>query len=565
MKKLPYVQKCHRLGLSLVIDSNIHFRQGPMHSVNSSILDFNNLEIENKLASALNAELPSHGFIAGAGLASIVLTTAWDRSFPIGSIEHFTDWPYEPVDPEIPLCFSRPSLGEENYLNIVPNGYRIISTDVHGKLVSHVIQREQPGFGTDRIFHVLHALELNALAVGFDCYNKQLVITDAFIDFCRTQQLRIQSPVKAENLLSLLFYRDLFGCYADVQEEVAFLSGFRVFCRQNLDTGSYDDRISPFGVGVYYRFKNDLDIYCHLIEPLEPALPGLEEHTNSSGIMVLKRDTIPHGELLADLCRFLSNNNEIGLFAFSALFNACVRKSSSRCISNRFSIAVKYTSTFYMIASAPACLEYDFNEKHAQIIDEFNNDHSACFKVLLGLNLDIYSMSQAILRIINFAKKNGNMVIGLIESHKRANFKLREISDQSLECLLDAYRELAGRPLLERPADLKDFEFKSITTELTTTTDLECEGWKMRSCVGGYGGIVYAGKGNVRIFHLDGKNPSTVAIHYNPESESFFCEIAGFANCEAAEEHVLISDKLGDYLCRTIWRKKVSSPTLDDE
>jgi hypothetical protein len=201
----------------------------------------------------------------------------------------------------------------------------------------------------------------------------------------------------------------------------------------------------------------------------------------------------------------------------------------------------------------PTCLDQDFSDRHVLAIDDFYRAHPSCVRILLGLNLPVLALSAAIREIRKFAKMNGNQIIGLIENHSRIGYRLREINKESLELLLDTYRNNAGTPLLECAANLEAFQYSDLVTELTTTTELECEGWRMKHCVGGYAPVISADHGNTRIFHIDGAHPSTAAIYFQKESSELSYEVYGIANCDPVPEHILITEHLGRYLTNTLW------------
>lgn len=521
-------------------------------------------KVISKLETILGPLFPSSGTIAGPGLAALLLSCIWGKDINAERFDHYADWLDEPVDPRPPIRYSLPGLSDEDHSSSSQNGFFTISIESRGMITRHVIQRCQPGLGKERVLQIIHALDLNAFGVGLDCYSKRLVATEAFAEFARTRQLKIQCPVSAESLLNLVKYRDVFGCYADIAEEAELTAGFRAYCDGKGDVWAYDNDVSAHGKVIYDLHRNELGTCCRLVELDDPVIPGLEVLMDVRYRLEFAKGTSRHQQVPITLMP-ANSMCPLNSYVFSAVFDRCIRKCISKTQSRRFLLALKYPATAYMVLSNPNCHYHDFNEKHADEIEQFFRHHQLCARILMDMHLDIYNMAQAIRKIRAFARKNGNRVIGLVEMHKRMGYHIEKIDNQTLEGLLNAYRLMAGRPLISNPVDFRKFEYRELVTELVATTDLECEGWKMRNCVGGYGNAVLSGNGRVRIFHIDGKKPSTVAIYHNEQENSFSSEVAGIANIEPEQEHLMITESLGRFLLKTIWGKKADKSEKDEE
>lgn len=508
----------------------------------------------SRLISLLDGQLPPQGIIAGPGIASILLSILWDRDIPIENIDLYTDWPYESEEYLDHLISSKPSLSDEIYPPIVQNGISIRSSVSAGILTRHIIEKQQPVFGKDRTLLILHALELNAFGVGYDCYSHNLHVTSEFEEFYTSRQLRIQSPVYAENLFLLPKFRNVFDCYADIGEEIGLLTSFRRLCTLNGDCGAYTNLVSTESAQIFYLFRHEFEPLCTVSsESEQPIIPGLE------GPLGIKyrlsfRNAFDRPLGYPDIYRLLKSTEvNFDSYVHAVIYTHCVRKSTSSTLRRRFICALSRPITTCMVLLNPACLDYDFSDRHVLAIDDFYKAHPSCVRILLGLNLTVLALTAAIQEIRKFAKKNGNQIIGLIENHNRIGYSLREINKESLELLLVTYRNNAGTPLLESAANLDAFEYRDLVTELTTTTELECEGWRMKHCVGGYAPVMSSDQGNTRIFHIDGAHPSTAAIYFQGKFSELSYEVYGVANCDPVPEHVLITEHLGRYLTNTIW------------
>jgi hypothetical protein len=500
-------------------------------------------------------------------MAAIFLSILWDREIPVEMLDLYTDSINEPQEsPELVLS-SKPSLNYETFPPIVQNGIITVSSESAGILTRHIIEKQQAVLGEDRTLLILYALELNAFGVGYDCSSQKLHVTGEFEEFCSSRQLRIQSPVCAESLLQLIKYRKIFECFADVGEEISLLTCFRRSCAQRGDVSLYNDCISVGGKRIFDQFRQELEPYCSIAEESDqPVIPGLEETLCPKYRISFNAYQETYQSYL-EICRLLkAAEMEFDSYFFAVYFKYCQRKSTSNAMKRRFMRAMSRPVSLFMVMLNPACLEHDFNDKHIHEIDDFYKMHPLCVRILLGMNFSLVSMAKAVREIKSFAKKNGNQIIGLIETHNRIDYNLKEISRETLEQLLEAYRVNAGSPLLEKSADLDAFEYRDYINELTTTTDLECEGWKMKNCVGGYAPLLESDRGHTRIFHIDGARPSTAAIYFNGAPGDLTYEIYGIGNCDPAPEHVLITEHLGRYLSNTIWndveqRQEGDNPT----
>lgn len=515
--------------------------------------------IQSKLETLLGEDLPRQGIIAGEGLAVLVLSSLWGREISVKRLDLYKDWPDEAVEVHGPIHYSRPTLDDDSYHIISQNGFSVLSSSTNGILTAHVIQRCQANFGKDRTMAILHALNLNAFGVGYDCYSKHLYFITEFVEFCRSRQLRIQSPVSAESLLELLKFQQICDCYVDLEEEVDLLVGFRKISDKQGLVGVYGNNVSARGKLIYDEFQPVLEPFCRLIEFEQPVLPGFEVPMNLQYQLIFYAGTDcgRHENLINLLTHF--NYVSFDSYVFALLYNVALRRSSSIITKKRLIIAMSYATTTCMVLVDPECLQHDFAEKHTKHIDQFRVMHPFCVSTLLALGLNIIGMYKAICLIRAFTKKNGNQIIGLIETHKRIGYKLEEISKSSIEQLIETYRITAGIPLIENQVDLSSFEYRGSVVELTTTAELEIEGWRMNNCVGGYAAVLKSNSGKTRIFHIDGMSPSTAAIYYEEDSRDVTFEVYGHSNRDALPEHLIVAERLGSYLLNTLWNRYKSS------
>lgn len=518
--------------------------------------------VQTKLLTLLGEELPRQGILAGQGLAAIVLSCLWGRELPVEGLELYKDWPDEPLEEQGTIHYSRPSLEEGSYQIVSQNGFSILTSGTKGRLTTHIIQRCQANFGSERAMALLYSLDLNAFGVGYDCYGKKIYFTDDFVTFSRSRQLRIQSPVSAESLLSLLKFQHICDCYIDLEEEVSQLVGYRKICDQQGILGVYDDCVSACGKRIYDDYRLLLEPFCALLEFEQPVLPGLEVPMEMQYQIVFKND--PDSAGYANLINLFIHNNHAcyDSYVFALLHNLALRKSSSKAVKRRLIIAMSYATTTCMVLLNPECLQHDFSEKHIQVIEQFRTLHPFCVNTLLSLGLSIIEMYKAIRLIRAYTKKNGNQIIGLIETHKRIGYKLEEVSRASLEQLLETYRTTAGVALVENQVDLSSFEYRESVVELTTTTELEIEGWKMNNCIGGYAAALKSDSGRTRIFHIDGLSPSTLAIYYEEDHKNVNFEVYGHSNRDALPEHLIVAERLGNYLLNVLWNQNETNNML---
>lgn len=486
-------------------------------------------------------------------MASIALSCIWGKEIPIETLDLFKEWPDEEVQDGGTMYLSKPSLNDDSDLMLAQNGFRILSSDNSGLLSSLIIQRLQSNLGKDRTMVILYALALNAFGVGYDCYNKKLHVTEEFIDFTHSRQLRIQSPVSVESLFLLLQYQRLFDCYTDLTEEIELIYGFRLYCDKLGLSQIYNNSISARDKLVLDELKPHLGPYFRLIEYEQPVLPGLEVQIGMQ-YQVAFRDGFTSDKFSdLDLPSINIKNLHFDAYTFTESYNNLMRKSTSSTLKSRFRIAMSYYSTACMVLLNPGCLNHDFAEKHVHVIQEFSGLHPFCMKALLSLNYSVIEMYRAIRKIQAYSRQYGNLIIGLLETHKRIDYRLEEISKESLDQLVETYRLNAGMPLVEQLVDLSKFEYKDRLRELTTTTELEIEGCRMNNCVGGYAARLQSDAGRTRIFHIDGPKPSTVALYFDEDSKGVSYEVAGISNRDVAEEHLIVAERLGGYLSNTIW------------
>ena len=519
-------------------------------------MDLSNYEliIHSKLTLLLGGSLPYQGIISGPGMTALLLSILWERDIEVEGLDLYTDWPDEPENIYAQSTASKPLLNDEIYPPVLPNGICIRSSSSKGILTRHVIEKQQSVFGKDRTLLILHTLDLNAFGVGYDCYSQKLSITTEFEEFCSSRQLRIQSPVNAESLMLLFKYRKKYDAFIDADEELHLLTGYRRSCLLRGETNGYNDLITEEGKMVFDQFRQALEPLCSIsVESEQPVLPGLEHALELTYRLSFNGNISipPSYPVVSDLLK--KAEMEFDSYSFLIYHKYCVRRGTSNALKSRFMLALSRPITACMVLLNPLCLRHYITDRHVTLIDNFYKVHPGCVRILLGLNLDVFSMATSIQVIIAFAKKNGNIIIGLIETHHRVDYILNEICWESLEQLLEAYRATAGTPLLDKTVNLEAFEYREFITELTTTTELECEGWKMKHCVGGYAPAVASNQGRTRIFHIDGNKPSTAAIYFNAENKELTYEVYGIANCDPVPEHTVITEHLGRFLINTLW------------
>lgn len=328
-------------------------------------MDFTHFEpyIRSRLISLLGTQLPFQGILAGPGMAALLLSILWDRDIQIDSIDLYTDWTDEPLENQEQCLASKPSLNDDIYPPILNNGISFISTESKGILKRHIIEKQQSVFGKERTLLVLYALELNAFGVGYDCYSQKLHFTSEFEEFCSTRQLRIQSPVHAESLFLLLKFRNIYGCFADIDEEMRLLNGFRSSCAHHGTVIMYNDDISPEGKRIFNQVSQELEPFCSIVDETDqPVFPSLEESLGVTYRISFNNDQ-ENSRYHLEVSRLMkSAEMEFDAYFFAVYYKYCVRSSTSNSLRRRFMLALSRPMTACMVMLNPACLEHDFTD-----------------------------------------------------------------------------------------------------------------------------------------------------------------------------------------------------------
>ena len=217
----------------------------------------------------------------------------------------------------------------------------------------------------------------------------------------------------------------------------------------------------------------------------------------------------------------------------------------------------------------PGCAQCDWDERHAEQIEDFLDHHPYMGIVFDYFKLNLQEQLRAIRLINRMVHREGLFVIGLIEDkiwdwirNPTQSSATHSLTEEWITSLIPEYRnENFGQ--LKEPEDLEDFELAKYFIELVSAEDLMSEGRRMHHCVGGYAGAVKDGRS--LIFHLEfAGEPSTIELEIDSsgsDTKYFVNQHTGVWNKVPSRFHL----RLGEYLVQHLNEKRISRPPIPDE
>lgn len=515
--------------------------------------------LRRQLEDRSGGRLPTHGFLAGGAVANLILAATWQKEYPVNDLDIFEgEIDPLPLSSRCPFRCTRYEL-DESYRKprLVRSGYRVLRTERDGMLNRITIRKTLPAFGDARHMMVLNGFDLNCCQAGIDLESGNLYWTPAFETFLRDGQLRVSSPVTPmHTAIRLAKKQEELGCYCSVQEELALLSSYHEACIARNEQWAVATCFGAKYGEMFNHYKEQLSPFCTMTQTTAAVLPGLE---NDMGTLY-RLDFQGVEQCHSAIQKILGNGPGFDSNAFVSAYHHLFRSSTPLKIKQKFSSVMSFGSVPALCTTMnSATIDGNMSTVHFEVLERFASMHPGCMKVIIGFGLSLYNQVQAIRLIRKRANKHGDIIYGLIETAHMHGAKLTEISEHSIDMLLEIYQSLGNTSLVE-PLDLTDSVWRGDVRELTSKADLKIEGSRMRHCVGGYSPILASG--NMRIFHIDTHDgmETTAAIYLQNKQEnqemSFGVQIYGRKNSDPPDYHCNIADALGQLLMETIWKSE---------
>ena len=535
------------------------------HQPELSEHEYVRVELEKSLGTPIQA-----GIYAGGAISSLVLGRLWGENIPVvDRFELYRDYPdFIKDDFHSVFHFTRPFEGD---YDLKQNGYTIISSTVKGNLVVRMCYRIEMVLGNaERSLFVLRGLGLNALQVAAFCDGRgdlHLYATDDFLEFTRTRQIRITSPVFGKTFLDLGKYRDLFHAYVDWDEEALLMSGFRQAV--SVYSNACDDRLDADDYRLFELYYDFAAPHCAVAGAAQLVLPGMEKILGRTWVAEFHH---PREQEIKENIRqvLICSGYSLNSHSFTSGYNILVRKSAGNSVRKRFNLALSYRFAVQHVFNHPKCLQYDFSCNHLEEIKKFRGLHEKAMNVIMEVTPGFAAQVASIRLLKSMGRLHGNpdFVIGLVEQAGQYGIKLKEISVRSINDLVGGYSSIGGTKLLDA-ADLSKFKYRDVVSECTTRESLVWEGRRSSNCIEGYAGTVQRAEGKVRIFHLhttDDNQHSTAAIYYEGQDSEYELdyELYGPKNTDPTERHIKITNSLACFLRDSLWKpKNIEEQTFD--
>lgn len=433
----------------------------------------------------------------------------------------------------------------------------MLRTERDGIINRITIHKTLSTFGDARHMMVLNGFDLNCCQAGIDLESGRLYWTPAFETFLRDGQLRVSSPVTPmHTAIRLAKKQDELGCYCSVQEELTLLSSYHEACIARNEQWAVATRFGTKYGELFNHYREQLSPFCSMIQTTPAVLPGLEKDMGT----LYRLDFQGAERCHSAIQKILGHGPGFDSNAFVSVYHHLFRSSTALRRKHKYTSVMSFGSVPALCTTMnPAAIDGNLASSHFEVLERFCRTHPDCMKVVIGFGLSLHNQVQAIRLIRKRANKHGDIIYGLIETAHMHGAKLTEISENSIDMLLDIYQSLGNTSLVE-PLDLTDSVWRGEVRELVSKADLKIEGSRMRHCVGGYSPILASG--NMRIFHIDTHDgmETTAAIYLQNNQETheapFGVQIYGRSNSDPPEYHCTIAGAIGRFLMETIWKSE---------
>lgn len=212
--------------------------------------------------------------------------------------------------------------GSANVMNSVYKGAYSVMRSFTDGILNVVIIHASANFTNPHTLNqnVVQSFDFNCCSVGIDVQTDQIYLTDDFLEFLNTAQLRVQSvhtPVHTILRLVKKFKSDLKGVYCDLQQELDCLKSAAVLALNFNDhpQSSFTSRFNPNYMSPKYRRDKAMHSspmlfgkkYKGIYDNFSQYLPGIEckevEHTKDGQTARLYTLSVNWSDLRASVYR----------------------------------------------------------------------------------------------------------------------------------------------------------------------------------------------------------------------------------------------------------------------
>lgn len=473
------------------------------------------LDFVNKVLSNNDQKLPNEGYYAGQSLNDILLHLIdWNKhkSKPNYLIINDIDIFYEVKQKEDIMYLkanSEVDLENFGYDEIVMSqnkkAYSIVKTSVNKKLnitsVSWDINKNMTPLD------IISKFDISSTQVAIDLKTKRLYVTDAYLEFLKTGQLKIEYAGSPFHSINRLVRKSIeHGFYCNFDDEIRKVYFYSIFLRHdNFMTLYFSDKQRDnflkyeHILGKYFKLvtyakkgdEKDYDEgakYSHNIYTLDLINNDLIDSFSEFSENKLGPDDFDQAAYLYDLY-FFKKRSRVNEFLNET------KEMRSRYYDG---VCMETFSLFKTLMKDPEFVLNKFRQikkitmEHPLILHSYIRLINANKKSLSFA--DLYSFISEVKQLV---KKRGKHVYGAIEEISFA----RRISEfNSIDDYVQAYEKENSGSLTEKI--LPDYEDEEWSIkELTTSLELKIEGSKLNHCVGGYSNSVKSKRSRIISCH----------------------------------------------------------------
>jgi hypothetical protein len=421
---------------------------------------------------------------------------------------------------------------------------------------------------------ILGGFDLNCTQAGLDISEGKIIYEEGFVEFLKTKQMIVTAPhTPMQTLIRLHKKVEELGCYCDMELESRFLLG-AFFCdgvKQTIGDVTYEkylkykdtldeyvtlvkvstkqikevlniseskieeQHIGKFcrdflGFTRYHDYKHEGEDIDDLIEEegldvknlwmclpkrkieLKPMSSNRELRNYKAYFNLMNRGVRNiHKEKLGWFMNELKETDIHGYNISRTLYKQEILKE--------LGLTLGFTSVTPINDEDPLVYtlkEYgltfissDFTKEHVDHVIKFVKQHTRVWYKLP--KKDFQYCYGEIKKLISYAKKEGDWVIGEFENYQYENgvnrpmwrTQVRELKPYDFDdfkLIVEKKKKEMLEPLIE-PISLEGFDYIDNVTELVTPLTLKNEGKTMGHCVGGYSNTIK--EGGSRIFHVE--------------------------------------------------------------